>query len=133
MTKPIFMSQDHVDRMNKLLDESAEVAAACARLDRDYSMTYELLDGPDGTAHWTMLFNREVGASFTLEPPANSDVTFVVDWVDTMRLVKAAVNGEQREREILEVRGDESVADRVDEAFKAAHNAALMPAEIPDV
>ena len=134
MTKPIFMSQDHVDRMNKLLDGAATVEAACARLDRNYSMTYEVLDGPNGTEYWTLRFDRETGASFTLEQPAHTDVTMVVEWTETMRYIKAAVNGEEQgDRNILEVRGDESVVDRVDEAFKAAHDVSLIPAEIPDV
>ncbi|WP_236790859.1 hypothetical protein [Amycolatopsis sp. GM8] len=133
MTELIFMSREHIDRMNELLGESAEVASACARLDRDYSLTYELLDGPDGTVYWTMRFDREQGASFSLEPPAHADATFVSEWAATIRYSRAARNGEQVTEPILEVRGDPSVTEIVAEAFSAAHKAATIPTVFPEV
>lgn len=131
MSDLIFMSREHVDRMNELLDESAEVASACARLDRDYSIVYQLRDGPRGTVHWTLLFDRDAGASFSLEPPVRADVTFVSGWAEMIRYSRATRDGEAVDEPQLEVRGDPSVTECVAEAYAAAQEAATIRTEFP--
>ncbi|GAB3378050.1 hypothetical protein [Amycolatopsis echigonensis] len=133
MADLIFMSQEHIDRMNELLGDSAEVAAACARLDRDYAIAYELSDGPGGTVYWTLRFDREAGASFSLEPPVHADVTYLSDWAEAIRFSRAAREGAQAAEPVLETRGDPSVTERVAEAYSVAQSTATLPTVFPEV
>ncbi|RII20474.1 hypothetical protein DSC45_04540 [Streptomyces sp. YIM 130001] len=130
MSKPDFMSPEHVRQMNRLLGASADVAAACAALDRDYVLTYELSDGPHGTEHWVMRFDRRLGVSFSLESPPASDVTYVGDWSAVVRAAGAAREGVALDPAIR-VRGDSSVLAHVADAFTAAQTVATVPVEFP--
>lgn len=69
MHTPVFMSDEHVERMNELLAQDAEVMAECRALDRDYVIAYALADGPKGTVYWVFHLQRAAGASFSLDPP----------------------------------------------------------------
>ena len=130
MPKPDFMSPEHVRQMNRLLGASADVAAACAALDRDYVLAYELKDGPHGTAHWVLRFDRSLGASFSLEPPVSSDVTYVGDWSAMVRAAWAAREGVALDPEV-QVRGDSSALASIADAFTAAQTVATVPVEFP--
>ena len=133
MAELIFMSPGHIDRMNELLGDSAEVAAACARLDRDYAIAYKLSDGPGGTVYWTLRFDREAGASFSLEPPVHADLTHVCGWAEAIRRSRAAREGDQAAEPVLETRGDPSVTERVAEAYSVAQSVATIPTVFPEV
>lgn len=132
MSALVFMSREHVDRMNDLLAGSADVLAACADLDREYEIVYELRNGPDGTVYWVLRFDRASGARFSLNRTQNADLTYVGDWAEVIRSSRAARNGERVEPS-LEVRGDPSVTDRVGTAYAAAQRVATIPVEFPGV
>ena len=127
-----FMSPAHVDRMNELLAASQEVAGACAGLDRDYVVAYELTDGPGGTVHWVLRFDRVDGARFSLAPPPYPDLTYVGDWASTIRGARAVRDGTGDEP-WLETRGDPSVIEHVAVAYATAQRTATVEVEFPDV
>ncbi|WP_051166591.1 hypothetical protein [Amycolatopsis orientalis] len=133
MAELIFMSREHVDRMNELLGGSAEVASACAQLDRDYTITYELSDGPGGAVYWTLRLDPKAGASFSLEPPVHADLTYVTDWAETILYSRASRDGGQATEPVIETRGDPSVTQRVAKAYSAAQKAATIPTVFPEV
>ncbi|WIV54052.1 S9 family peptidase [Amycolatopsis nalaikhensis] len=132
MSDLVFMSHEHVARMNELLAASDEVLAACAALDRDYEIAYELSGGPDGTAHWVLRFDRRSGARFSLEPPRDADLTYFGDWTEVIRGSRAARSGEPVEAN-LTTAGDVSVTERVADAYATAQRVATIPTEFPDV
>lgn len=130
MSRPVFMSPEHVERMNQLLAQSAEVLSACAALDRDYELAYELSDGPEGTVYWVLRFDRRKGAAFSLVRPRDADVTFLGNW-------REVINASQRTRDDgepppeLDTRGDASALDRVAAAYEAAQRAATIASTFP--
>ncbi|WP_134669484.1 MULTISPECIES: hypothetical protein [unclassified Amycolatopsis] len=132
MPASMFMSPEHVARMNELLAASAEVRAACADLDRDCEIAYELSDGPSGTVHWVLRFDRGLGARFSLEPSPRADITYFGDWADVIRTSRAAHAGEPVEENLTES-GDASVLERVAHAYATARRVATVPVEFPDV
>jgi hypothetical protein len=68
ITKPLFMSAEHVEAMNRLLAVDAESKTQCARLPRPYWMVHELDDG-GRTVWWTLELNPREGMRFSLVPP----------------------------------------------------------------
>ncbi|MFD9949895.1 hypothetical protein ACFWYW_29585 [Nonomuraea sp. NPDC059023] len=132
MSTPVYMSHEHIEQMNDLLARSDEVAAACAELDRDYVIAYELGDGPGGTVFWVLSFDRITGARFSLDEPAHADVTFAGDWRRLVRAGQAHRQGTEVDPAV-EVRGDPGVLDAVSPAMAVARRAATVDVEFPEV
>jgi hypothetical protein len=131
MKSLIFMSPEHVSRMNELLAESDLVLEACAELDRGFEIAYELEGGPDGTVYWVLEFSPDAGAMFSLAPPNAADLTFFGNWAETIRSSKAVRDGDGEEP-VFEMHGDSTVLTRTEGAFRAAQSAATVPVEFPD-
>lgn len=68
MTAPMFMSAEHVEAMNRLLAVDAGSLAECAKLPRPYWFVHEL-DDQGRVVWWTLEFNPDQGARFSLAPP----------------------------------------------------------------
>lgn len=78
MSRPVFMSVDHVERMNAILRDEPSVRAACRDLDRSYAFCYELNGGPEGRqVYWSMVFDPSQGVRMGLDKPERADLTFV--------------------------------------------------------
>jgi len=77
MNKPIFMSSEHVRQMNDLLAASAEVRSACAKLQKDQVVAYQLTDEEGGAeVWWQMRVSPAAGLSLVLGQPAEpTDLT----------------------------------------------------------
>ena len=134
MSTVVFMSSEHVSRMNDLLGSSPDVREACAALDRDYTIAYELHDGPDGgIVHWVLAFERGTGARFSLEPARTADLTYVGDWTAAIRTTRAARAGKTSDQDAFELRGDSSVPDRIADAYRAAQRVATIESDLPSV
>lgn len=131
MTSLIFMSPEHVRRMNELLAESDLVLEACAKLDRNFEIAYELKGGPDGTVYWILDFGPSAGAAFSLAAPNAADLTFLGNWAETIRDSKAFRDGEGDEP-AFEIHGDSTVLTRTEDALRAAQAVATVPVDFPD-
>lgn len=133
MNKPIFMSQDHVQRMNDILSADAASKAACAALDRRWNMVYELKHGTQ-TVWWTMSFDPAQGVAFSLEAPQGAaDILFRGEYkamMDWMRLLKA---GDKNAPEPITQSGDPNGMNVIGPAFQAAQQVATLDTEIPAV
>ncbi|WP_308819398.1 hypothetical protein [Pseudonocardia alni] len=128
------MSSEHVSRMNDLLASSPDVRESCAALDRDYTIAYELHDGPDGgTVHWVLAFERGTGARFSLVPARTADLTYVGAWTAAIRTTRAARAGATSDEDTFELRGDPSVPGRIADAYRVAQRVATIESELPDV
>lgn len=62
---PKFMSQAHVDQMNRKAATNEKIKELAANLDRDYLWVMEMRD-EDDTYYWNMHFDREKGFYFSL-------------------------------------------------------------------
>ncbi|WP_224388330.1 hypothetical protein [Pseudonocardia sp. ICBG1293] len=134
MSTVVFMSGEHVVRMNDLLRRSPDVREACAALDRDYTIAYELHDAPDGgTVYWVLAFERGTGARFSLEPSGTADLTYVGGWRAAIRAARAARAGRTSDEDPFELRGDPSVPARIAGAYRVAQRVATIGTELPDV
>jgi hypothetical protein len=132
MSKPRFMSAQHVDLMNGLLAMDADSQAECARLDRRYWMSYELAD-PAGTVWWSVEFNPGSGVRFSLAPPAAGEPV-VLYRGDHRAVVEATRRLKQGESTALPVttQDDLGVMGIIGPAFAAAGRAATIPSEFPE-
>lgn len=130
MSKPIFMSQEHVAAMNAILEKDASVRAACAELEKPLTMGYELTDGPDGeTVYWSMTFTDTV--RFGLEK-TDADLLFAGDWARMVRASKSHRDGEPTDPGVVPV-GDRGVLQATQRVFALAQAVATMPVEFPEV
>jgi hypothetical protein len=127
------MSAEHVAQMNTLLAASADVAAACSKLDDDYRLVYRLSDGPDGNeVVWEMAFLRS-GIVFTLDKPTGEPhLTLRADWRANILATQAARRGETVPYDV-EIDGDPTLLDRVGAAREAAGRAATLDVVFPVV
>lgn len=133
MTTPVFMSPEHVRAMNEILAESSAVRAACAELDHDYAMCYELHDGPGGrTVYWAMTFGPDTGVRMSLEKPDRADLTYVGDWARLVRASAAQRRGERHDPDVA-VHGDPEIPGKVAAAFTAAQRVATIDVVFPDL
>jgi len=124
-----FMSSEHVRAMNDRLGSSPEMAQACAALDRSYTVTYRLSDGPDGAdVHWTVrLTPSEV--VFSLETAGDADVCFVDSY---RRMVDAAESARQGEAVATPApTGDPAAVATVAPVFAVAAGVATLDVEFP--
>jgi hypothetical protein len=128
--QPLFMSEEHVSRMNAILDKDEAVRRACADLDRVITMGYELADGPGGeTVYWSMTFADTV--RFGLERP-EADLVFVGDWKRMVSASRATRGGKPEDPGVQAV-GDLTVLEQVGPVFALAQAVATVPVEFPDV
>ena len=125
-----FMSQQHVDMMNTLLDRSEEVRFACTSLPRPRAVAYRLSNGPDGgLVHWHMSCSDTVRFSLSQLP---TDALMVGDWTQVIRATRARGNGANVDPEV-EVQGDASVLVELAPILELARAAAAVPVTFPDV
>lgn len=131
MSKPIFMSPQHVDIMNRLLDADADSKAECARLDRSYWMVYEL-SAMGGTVWWSVEFSPGAGVRFSLTPPgAAADILYRGDYRAVVQAMQRAKQGDASEKPVT-THGDPGVLAIIGPAFAAAGRAATVASEFPD-
>lgn len=132
MSKPVFMSQQHVDTMNDILAKDADSRAECAKLDRSYWMVYELDDAGD-TAWWSVEFSPTTGVRFSLQPP-DTDAPDLLYRGDYRAVVKATQRLKQGGGGELPVstHGDPGAMAIIGPAFAAAGRVATIPSEFPD-
>jgi hypothetical protein len=128
--RPVFMSFDHVQIMNRQLAAGENVRAAMARLERRYVLAYELTGGPRGeTIWWQLRFDPETGGSFTLTRPEHpADLTMIGDWREVMDDFIA-------QKDVADFRwravGDDSFVTTVAEAFAAVQAVPPTPTRFP--
>lgn len=128
-----FMSQEHVDAMNALLDGSAEVQAAAGEQARDYVLVYELTDGPDegATVYWELRLGPD-GTRFALTPNPAADLRFSGDWHTAVTAIARSRRGEQVDDAGLITAGDaEAVMAAVGRTFAVARGVATLDATFP--
>lgn len=131
MSELVFMSPEHVVRMNELLAVDSASKAACAALGRRWDMVYELRHGAE-TVCWTMSFDPFDGVSFALEPPPRTaDILFRGEYramLDWMRKHKA---GLESGPEPVTQSGDPDGMHIIGPAYQAAGRAATLDTLIP--
>lgn len=133
MSRPVFMSADHVERMNAILRDEPSVRAVCRDLDRRYALCYELNDGPEGRpVYWSVVFDPRQGVRMGLDKPEHADLTFVGDWGDAIRTAVAQRRGERHDPE-MDVHGDHDILETVGAAYAAAQQVATIETTFPDV
>lgn len=131
MSKPIFMSAQHVEIMNRLLGADADSKAECAKLDRSYWMVYEL-GASGGTVWWSVEFSPSAGVRFSLAPPrAAADILYRGDYRAVVQYTQRAKQGGVGEEPVT-THGDPGVLTIIGPAFAAAGRAATIPSEFPD-
>lgn len=134
--EPGFMSYTHVLMMNRALATDAASKAEAAKLDRVYTMAYELTDGPrGGTEWWLMTFDPESGVSFSLRAPDQpADLTFTGDYAEYIRFMKRTAAGEAGEDDQpVTTSGNANLMEIVGATFAAARPAATFKSVFPDV
>jgi len=130
MSKPGFMSPEHVAAMNAILEKDAAVRAACAELEKPVTMAYELADGPDGdTVWWSMTFTDTV--RFGLEK-TDADLLFTGDWKRMVRASKSSRDGDATDPGVVPV-GDLAVIQATGRVFALAQAVATVPVEFPEI
>lgn len=132
MSKPIFMSQQHVDIMNRILATDADSHAECAKLDRSYWMVYELQDA-DSTVWWSVEFSPSAGVRFSLLPPDTDapDLLYRGDYREMVKATQRAKQGQGGEEPVT-THGDPGVLTIIGPAFAAAGRVATIPSEFPE-
>jgi len=126
------MSVEHVAAMNGLLAGSPEVREMCARLARDYLVTYLLSDGPGGEpVAWRMELERLHGVRVALGLASQpADVTIRGDYAAMVRAAQAARAGRLPETGAA-IEGDPAVVGQVAQVLAAARAAATVDVEFP--
>lgn len=132
MSGLIFMSPQHVARMNELLAVDAASQAACAALGRRWDMVYELSHGA-GTVWWTMRFDPVEGVSFSLEAPSRpADILLRGQYRAMMEWMRSSRAG-SKEPEPVTLSGDPEGMNIIGPAYQAAAQVATLDTEIPVV
>lgn len=125
-----FMSQEHVDEMNRLLALDPEIKAQSATLTRDYRLLYRLRRGPGGDpVYWTMTFTPS-GVTYSLEEIDNADLTLRADWGQTIESSKAAKEGRTLEHDVT-AEGDPDMLTAVGAVFARARQVADIEVTFP--
>ncbi len=133
MSKPVFMSAEHVARMNEILAADAPSKAACAVLQRRWNLVYELSEGAD-TVWWTMSFDPATGVAFSLAPPGQTgDIVFRGDHKAMLRWMRQSKAGAAVGAMPLQQLGDPGTMTVIGPAFAAAQKVATLDTEIPVV
>lgn len=123
-----FMSQEHVDAMNRRLEAAPELEPVLRTLDRDYRMLYRLSD-PAGTVYWGLTVGPG-GVAFSLTELTNADVTLVADHREMVRASRLARDGVQADIDV-KTEGDASILGRIGPAVEAARGIATLDVEYP--
>ncbi|UMP00074.1 hypothetical protein [Amycolatopsis sp. EV170708-02-1] len=127
------MSSAHVDRMNRLLAESAEVRDASAALGGIYTMTFQLDNAPAGTEYWTTIFGP-TGMRFALTAPrTHPDVLVRADWTTTMRALHAQKEGREAQPVAEETTGDKALVERLEQVLAIGRRVATIDTRLPPV
>jgi hypothetical protein len=130
MSKPVFMSPEHVAAMNAILEGDAAVRTACAELEKPFTMGYALSDGPHGeTVYWAMTFTDTV--RFSLEK-TDADLLFTGDWARMVRASRDNRSGQATDPGVEAV-GDLNVLQTIGPVFALAQAIATIPVEFPEV
>lgn len=130
MTSVEFMSQQHVDRMNALLESSAEVRSACSQLPAPRTLAYRLAEGPDGRdVHWRVTCRDTVQFSLDDGP---ADLVLVGGWAQMIRSSRAARDGEAVDAGVS-VEGDPAVLAEVGPVLAVARTAATVDVRFPEL
>lgn len=128
---PMFMSQQHLDQMNDLLQSADAVKEMCASLGARRVMTYDLTGGPGGhTVHWTVTLDDTV--QFSLDRPSHPDIVLSGDWSRLVRASRGAHAGDPQDPG-LTVHGDTAMLTQVVSILDVARGAAAVPVTFPDV
>lgn len=130
MSKLVFMSPEHVARMNELLAADPVSKAECARLDRRWDMVYELENG-EQTVWWTMSFEPARGVSFSLQPPPQpAGIVLRGEYRAMMEFMRRTKAGEAPGSEPVTLSGEPGGMEIIDAAFQAAGRAATLDTEV---
>jgi hypothetical protein len=126
-----FMSAEHVEAMNTILEASAPVREACAALAAPGVLAYRLSDGPGGaTVHWAVTCSDTV--RFSLEAASAPDVLLTGDWARMVRGARANREGETVDPGVSVQGSPERMAELA--AILATASAfATLPVDFPDV
>ena len=134
--EPGFMSYTHVLKMNRALAADAASRIEAAKLDRAYTMAFELTDGPrGGTQWWLMTFDPESGVRFSMSAPTEpADLTLSGDYTEYIRFMKRVRAGEAGEADQpVTISGNEQLMDIVGASYAAAQSAATFKTVFPDI
>lgn len=132
--KPMFMSAEHIALMNRALQASPAVQAACARLQSDLAVAFMLSDGPGGGAvHWCVMCSRQSGIVMGLGPTTRAaDVVVRSDYRAMVRASQGARTGEGGASPMV-VDGDPVVVATVMRLLALARTAGVVDVEFPPV
>lgn len=131
MSAPRFMSPQHVDAMNEILEDSTPVQDACSGLARCYTLAYELQAGPDGhPVYWSMVFDPDRGVVMGLDRLESADMVIRGSWVEAVRAARAQRRGEEHDPG-FEVVGDPAFFTTVSEAYERAQRVASLEVTFP--
>ncbi|MHC9043943.1 hypothetical protein ACYX8G_05125 [Microbacterium saperdae] len=131
MSAPVFMSAEHIAVMGRRLDASVSVALACRDLDRAYSLSFVLSDGPDdGAVRWQLIFDPHRGVRVDVGDPPHPDVTFVGEWPEVLDALHARHRGEDVTIP-LRPRGDLEVLARIAPTYATAHRIGSVETTLP--
>lgn len=134
MSKPVFMSPEHVQQMNTQLGKDIASIGACAALTRKYQISYDLDDEAGGKVWWTMSFVKGEGVRFHLAPPegGQADITFSGSYWKMLEFMRRAKAGEVSPADMpLQFGGDPDAYGAIMGAFTAAQAAATIDTDIP--
>lgn len=130
MSKPIYMSAEHLSAMNGILQQDADSKLECSKLGRDYQLTYEL-DNDGTTVWWTIEMNRERGVQFHLAPPiGQADTHYRGKYWAMIDATRRSRAGEAVDLP-LEMTGDPGIFAVIGPALAAARKAATLDSDIP--
>jgi hypothetical protein len=130
MTRPQFMSAEHVAAMNVTLADSAEVREASSALERTYTMAYVLSDGREGRDEYWLMSLGPDGVHFALDHKPDASVIFRGDWRTMVEASKAGREGRQVDPGVT-VEGDAGVLDAVATVFATAQRVATLEVDWP--
>jgi hypothetical protein len=132
MSELVFMSPEHVARMNQILAADAGSHAACAALGRRWDMVYELSHGAQ-TVWWTMRFDPVEGVSFHLEAPTRpADILLRGEYRAMMQWMRSSRAGSKEPEPVIQS-GDPEGMNIIGPAYQAAAKVATLSTEIPVV
>lgn len=128
----MFMSAEHVDAMNRILALDDGTRAACAKLPRPYWFVHEL-DDHGATVWWTLEFNPQYGARFSLAPPPEGVRVDILMRGAYRAVVEATRRGKAGEKVPYPatLEGDVQAMEMFGPALEAARRAATLETQFP--
>ena len=125
----LFMSREHVDAMNELIEKSDEVRQAGLALDRDYTMAYHLTRG-DGTIEGWSMTGGPTGFAFGLGERPDADVILTGSYELMIEATKASRAGEVIDPQIT-IEGDLEAMAKVSTVMETARPVATIDVDFP--